>query len=241
MECRYRQSSPTRISGPFLLWACLVVFSLSGVCLGDPQGTDQNSQQIQQAVGTIRSIDDAGITLSTDAGEVVHVTLQDSARLLRVTPGQKDLKGATPLRKQDLQAGDRILVRGRQSPDTHALTAVAVIVMKQSDVEAKQEKDREDWQKRGVGGLVSAIDPASSTITISMTSFTGSKTVAVHLAPVRGEFCEVRRCQDCSARADQSGGSAARARSQERGRKRAGCGGSRLRNLPQSCRHDHRR
>jgi hypothetical protein len=52
--------------------------------------------------------------------------------------------------------------------------------MKQTDVAAKQDKDREDWQKRGVGGLVTAVDANTGTITISMTSFTGSKSVAVH-------------------------------------------------------------
>jgi hypothetical protein len=52
--------------------------------------------------------------------------------------------------------------------------------MKQSDVAAKQEKEREDWQKRGVGGLVTAVDPATATVTISVTSFAGSRTIAVH-------------------------------------------------------------
>jgi uncharacterized membrane protein len=140
----------------------------------------QNSERIQQAVGTLKSINDTGIVLSADSGEEVHVTLQDSTRLLRVAPGQKDLKTATPLQKQDLQTGDRILVRGRPSSDSSSLTALAVIVMKQSDVAAKKDKDREDWQKRGVGGLVTAVDATAGTVSISMTSFTGSKTVAIH-------------------------------------------------------------
>jgi Domain of unknown function (DUF5666) len=140
----------------------------------------QNSERIQQAVGTLESINDTGIVLAADSGQEVHVTLQDSTRLLRVAPGQKDLKTATPLQRQDLQTGDRILVRGRPSSDSSSLTALAVIVMKQSDVAAKKDKDREDWQKRGVGGLVTAADATAGTVNISMTSFTGSKTVAIH-------------------------------------------------------------
>lgn len=177
-----------------LMW--LGAFGLSGVCVnasgvngggsalssqaGGATPSGQNSDRIQQAVGAIKSINDAGIVLSADSGEEVHVTLQDSTRLLRVAPGQKDLKTATPLQKQDLQTGDRILVRGRPSSDNSSLTALAVIVMKQSDVAAKKDKDREDWQKRGVGGLVTAVDAAGGTVSISMTSFTGSKTVAIH-------------------------------------------------------------
>ena len=39
--------------------------------------------------------------------------------------------------------------------------ALAVIVMKQADVAAKQQHDRDDWQKRGVGGLVTKVDAAT--------------------------------------------------------------------------------
>lgn len=133
-------------------------------------------------MGSIKAIADSGITLAADSGEEFKVTLPDTAKILRVAPGQKDLKSATPVQKSDLQVGDRILVRGRASGDPHALTAAAVIVMKQSDVAAKQESDRSDWQKRGVGGLVTAVDPATGTITISQMSFNGTKSVAVHTA-----------------------------------------------------------
>src|SRR6266576_2707767 len=136
----------------------------------------------QRAIGVIKGITDTGLTLTSDAGEDIHVTLQDSTRILRVSPGEKDLKNATPLQKKDLQVGDRVLVRGRATPEAHSLSAGAVIIMKQSDVSAKQEQDREDWQKRGVGGLVTSVDPATGTVTISVMSFAGSKSVAVHTA-----------------------------------------------------------
>jgi co-chaperonin GroES (HSP10) len=142
----------------------------------------QTADSAQRAVGAIKAIKDSSITLTSDAGDEVRVTLQESTRILRVAPGEKDLKNATPLQKTDLQVGDRVLVRGKSSGDAHSFAAGAVIVMKQADVAAKREQDRDDWQKRGVGGLVTAIDPATGTITISMTSFSGSKSVAVHTA-----------------------------------------------------------
>ena len=143
-----------------------------------PAAADASAQQ--RAVGAIKAITDHGIVLSSDAGDEVQVSFQDATRILRVAPGEKDLKNATPLQKQDLQVGDRVLVRGKAGADTHSIVAGAVVVMKQSDVAAKQQKDRDDWQKRGVGGLVTAVDPATGNITISTTSFTGTKTVAVH-------------------------------------------------------------
>lgn len=139
-----------------------------------------SADSTQRAVGIVKAVSDTGITLTSDAGDEVHVALQDSTRFLRVAPGEKDLKNATTLQKSDLQAGDRVLVRGKSTGDPHSLAASVVIVMKQADVAAKQDQDRQDWQRRGVGGLVTAVDPNSETITISMMSFSGNKSVTVH-------------------------------------------------------------
>lgn len=157
-------------------WLLLAVAGLINV-----QAQTQTAQDpsIQRSVGAIKAITDDGITLASDSGEEIKVTLQDSARILRVAPGEKDLKNATPVQKQDLQVGDRILVRGKPGPDGHSVSAAAVIVMKQADVASKRQQEKEDWQKRGVGGLVTAVD-ASGTITISVMSFSGTKTVAIH-------------------------------------------------------------
>ena len=154
---------------------------MAGLCsaLGQTP-TAQTDPSMQRAVGSIKAITDNGITLASDSGEEIKVTLQDSARILRVAPGEKDLKNATPVQKQDLQVGDRILVRGKAGADTHSISAAAVIVMKQADVAGKRQQEREDWQKRGLGGLVTAVDASSATITISMMSFSGNKSVAIH-------------------------------------------------------------
>ena len=142
--------------------------------------TAQAGPSTLRTVGSIKAITDNGITLASDSGEEIKVTLQDSAQIVRVAPGEKDLKNATPVQKQDLQVGDRILVRGKPGPDPHSVSAAAVIVMKQADVASKRQQEREDWQKRGVGGLVTALDASTGTITISMMSFSGTKSVAIH-------------------------------------------------------------
>ena len=100
--------------------------------------------------------------------------------LLRVAPNQKDLKNATKINAGEISVGDRILVRGRISDDQKTLFAAAAIVMSKADITRKQEAERADWQKRGVGGLVSSFDPATSTITIS----TGGavKKVVIHMS-----------------------------------------------------------
>ena len=133
-------------------------------------------------LGAIQAINGNTITLKPDAGPAIEVLVQGSARILRVAPGQIDLKNATAIQLADLQVGDRILVRATPSADGKSLAAATLIVMKRTDVEAKQQQEREDWQKRGIGGLVSAVDPSTGTVSISVAAPGGVKAIAIHTA-----------------------------------------------------------
>src|SRR6185295_11097203 len=98
---------------------------------------------------------------------------------LRIAPGEKDLKDATPVQIQDLQIGDRVRVRGQAGGDQNQIAALEVIVMARTDLDARRQQEQQDWQKRGMGGLVSSVDPATGTVTISVTGLGGKKTIAV--------------------------------------------------------------
>src|SRR3974390_1435476 len=153
----------------------VVALALGAMAQTAPQAASAQAK----AVGEIKSIGGGTLVLSTDDGKSLSVSLPDGVRVVRIAPGATDLKSATPITVQDLTVGDRVLVRGKASDDGKSLAAAAVIVMKQSDVALKQQQEREDWQKRGIGGLVSAVDPAAGTATISVTTFGGSKKVLI--------------------------------------------------------------
>jgi len=144
------------------------------------QGQTPGQTPLTQKVGAVKSINGSALVLTADGGSEVSVTVASNAKIVQVAPGEKDLKSATPIALTDLQVGDRILVRGRASDDAKTMMAVGVIAMKRTDLEAKKTQDREDWQKRGIGGLVSAVDPATGTITISTGTGASAKTVAIH-------------------------------------------------------------
>jgi hypothetical protein len=135
---------------------------------------------VAKQVGVVKNINGNALTLTTDSGADVTVQVVSNAKMVRVAPGQTDLKSAAPIQLSDVHAGDRILVRGQPSTDGKSFVAVGVIAMSRSDVEAKHQSDREDWQKHGIGGLVSSVDPATGTITISVTAAGGKKTIAIH-------------------------------------------------------------
>ena len=133
-------------------------------------------------VGTIKTISGKTIVLTTDAGNEVTIQVQDDARLLRIEPGEKDLKNAAPLQLTDLQTGDRILLRGRFADDGKTLLAASVIAMKSADIAAKQSHERAEWQMHGVGGLVKEIDATGGIIKISTNSQGAAKDVSVQIS-----------------------------------------------------------
>jgi co-chaperonin GroES (HSP10) len=107
------------------------------------------------------------------------VTVTPATRILRIAPGEKDLKNAATLQLQDLQVGDHILVGGKPADDGKSINAASVVVMKATDVQAKQQQEQQDWQKRGTGGIVCAVDAASGTVTISATGSCKTKSTTV--------------------------------------------------------------
>jgi len=159
-----------------------LMFSVATIpCIAATPGNDASAQQpaVEKQVGTIKTISGNTLTLATDTGVVVTVQVPDNARILRIEPGQTTLKDAATIHLEDLQPGDRILVRGRLADDSKSIVAGIVVAMKHGDVQARQQEEREEWQ-RGIGGLVSAVDPAAATITISVAAPGGKKFITIH-------------------------------------------------------------
>jgi len=157
---------------------------LSPACLAMPSSEPRTSEasggSAARHIGSIKAIAGNVITLTPDSGPEIDVTVQATTHIVRIAPGEKTLKNATPVQLQDLQVGDRVLVAGKASDDAKAITAASIVVMKRSDVETHKEENLQDWQKRGLGGLVKAVDPAAGTATISVTGFGGAKSIVVH-------------------------------------------------------------
>ena len=162
-------------------FAVAFVVTGSATSLGQQPGSaEPGAGSIARRIGSIKAITGGNIRLTPDSGPEVNVTVDPTTQILRIAPGERNLKNATRLQFEDLQVGDRILVAGKPGSDSNSMAASSVVVMKHSDVEARQQHDLEDWQKRGLGGLVHAVEPASGTITISISGFTGNQTVIVH-------------------------------------------------------------
>jgi Cu/Ag efflux protein CusF len=150
-------------------------------------------------LGTVQTLSGNSITVKNDAGATMQVTVEDGARLLRIEPGQKTLAGASPFSLSDLQTGDRVMARGSTNADGKSLAATMLVAIKGADIAQKQEKEREDWQKNGTGGLVKAVDPAAGTVTVS-TGPSGARMMVIHVTPTT----IVRRYAPGSVKFDQA-------------------------------------
>ena len=134
-------------------------------------------------LGTITGVGTGLLTVKTDAGVERKVTVPEGIRLQRVAPGAKDLSSAAVIQFSDLAVGDRVLVRIAPDPATDPVTAISIVAIPQADLAQKQQKDREEWQKNGVGGLVKSVDPGTGVIVVTSGAGPALKTITLHTSP----------------------------------------------------------
>ena len=128
--------------------------------------------------GTVKAIAGSVLTLATDSGKTVTVNVGETAKILQIAPGSTDLKTATTIQLGEIAVGDRVLVTGRAG-DADTVAASRVILMKSTDIAEKHAAEQADWQRRGSGGIVSAVDAATGTLTVK----NGARTTQVATTP----------------------------------------------------------
>jgi hypothetical protein len=150
-------------------------------------------------LGTVQTLSGNTITVKNDAGATMQVTVEENARLVRIEPGQTSLAGASPFTLTDLQTGDRVMARGSANADGKLLSATMLVAIKGADIAQTRQREQEDWQKHGAGGLVKSVDTAAGTVTIS-TGAGGARTLVIHASP----STIVRRYAPGSVKFDQA-------------------------------------
>ncbi len=136
-------------------------------------------------VGTVTGFRpaEAALEVQRDAGSTEVVRMGADTQVQRVAPGEKDLRKAEPMKATDIAIGDRVLVSWAGG----AAEARRVIVMGANEITKKREADRQDWQRRGLAGVVDAV--RGNEITLKSRSFTGEKISTV----IVGEKTTFRR------------------------------------------------
>jgi len=128
--------------------------------------------------GTVKSITGTTLVIATDAGVQYTVSADAPAKVVVLAPGSTDLKTAEPGTLESISVGDRVLVSGKPG-EANTIVALRVIVMRSADIASRNAAQQADWQRRGSGGIVSAVDPGTGSVTIKA----GARTVQLVTSP----------------------------------------------------------
>lgn len=146
-----------------------------------PDTKTDRSITANRVIGEVTGIDATAkqITVKSDRGTPVVAMLDDKSIFLRTRPGATNLEGATTIALADVRIGDRVYARGTVATDQKTITTNQLVVMTKADLAEKQERDREEWRRRGVVGTVSAVNPETKEITLQVRSFAGAVPVSI--------------------------------------------------------------
>jgi hypothetical protein len=172
---------------PFLILALIACVLTAGAQVfaqttegAAPAKTDR-SVTANRVIGEVTAIDATAkqVTVKSDSGMLVAAILDDKSLYLRTRPGATTLEGASSITIADIRIGDRIYARGTVAADQKSIATRQLVVMTKTDIAEKQDRDREEWRKRGVVGTVSALNPETKEITLQVRSFAGAQPVTI--------------------------------------------------------------
>ncbi len=168
----------TATIGPLVLAQTTATPGATQQQTGDPNITPN------AVIGEVKAIDANAkqMTVKTDAGSVVTAVLSDATSYLRVAPGETSLANAAKITFAEVGEGDRVMARGKVSDDKKTVPTRAVIVMTKADIAKKQEAERAEWRRRGILGVIAAINPTNKEITVTTRSMAGTQPVIIPVA-----------------------------------------------------------
>jgi hypothetical protein len=136
------------------------------------------------ALGEVKTIDAAAkqLTIQTDAGATVSVTVTDKTSYKKLAPGEKSLANATDTTLAEVGEGDRIMARGTVDVEHKSVPALQIIVMTKGDLAKKQDAERAEWRRRGIVGVISALKPDTKEITISHRAMGGTQAIVMQVS-----------------------------------------------------------
>ncbi len=192
----------------FLTFAFAALACTSGVAFGQtnaPGATAASSGQANPAIsanrvlGDVTAIDAGGSNLTLKVEGVsapVNVVLNaatvyyrvNSDALARAAKGAITPSDMTKITLAGVGVGNRLVVLGKVSDDQKTIPARVVIVATKEDIARKHELDRAEWQRRGILGTVTSVNPATKEITVSAATPEGMKPLVVDAAGERVLF-----------------------------------------------------
>jgi hypothetical protein len=162
-----------------LLILTLALIALLGIAFnvaGQTPGASSTPPAVSGVIGEVKAIDAGAkqMIVRADSGVLFTVNLSDKTQYKRMAPGQTTFTSATEITLSDIGQGDRVWARWRPGSDQKTVPSAQVVVMSKADVAKKHEQERAEWRRRGVSGIVAALNPATKEITVSSRTLMGT-------------------------------------------------------------------
>ena len=148
---------------------------------GQTPGASPTTPAVSGVIGEVKAIDAGAkqMIVRADSGVLFTVNLGDKTQYKRMALGQTTLTTATDITLSDIGPGDRVWARWRPGADQKTVPSAQVVVMSKADVAKKQEQERAEWRRRGVSGIVSALNPETKEITVSSRNMMGTSQAVI--------------------------------------------------------------
>jgi hypothetical protein len=154
-----------------------------------------------RVLGDVTAIDPSALTITLKvegSSAPVNVVLNaatvyyrvNSDALARAAKGAITPADMTKISLAGVAVGNRLVVLGKVSDDQKTIPARVVIVATKEDIAQKHELDRAEWQRRGILGTVTSINPETKEITVSVRSREGVRPMVIAAG---GEKVQFRR------------------------------------------------
>jgi hypothetical protein len=134
------------------------------------------NRSVLGTVGAVRA-ESSEIEVKPDNGAAIVIKTLPTTIAQKVAPGQTDLSKAESMQLADVAAGDRVLVTlAAGSADARRIVVIAA-----TDLAKRDAADRQDWQRRGVAGVVTGI--SGNEIAVEGRSLAGATKYTVTAGP----------------------------------------------------------
>jgi len=175
----------------------LLLSLAGGACFGTAAQAQAPSPAAPVSqIGTVKTVSGNTVTLATDAGVMVTVTVPAGAQILQLAVGSTDLKTGQPSQFSEIAVGDRVLATGKGGQSETNFNAMRIVLIKSTAIAQMQAAQQADWKARGTGGIVSSVDTVKGTIALE----SGSKKLTI----ITSSTTKFRRFEDGSVKYEDS-------------------------------------
>lgn len=166
-----------------LVVCVLIMFGAAdkGACGQLPERGRDEAQRREEGVQTrvvgdvtAVGVSDGRVTVRTEAGRLVTVTVGKATRVLRVPPGQAGQENAVAITLAEIGVGERLFARGAPSADGVSLAASQLVVSRAKDGGTGAAQDG-----TLIFGHVTALNPAAKEITARMRAAEGAELITL--------------------------------------------------------------